>query len=101
MATFAGYAIALGALVAVSAAAMLRDRALGVRLLIAAAIFGVSLAARQLDSPWCPIIPIGTHWLWHVLNGAVIAMVLHAAIAHRSRQHAGRDAPTIGLTASP
>lgn len=35
-------------------------------------LFAVSLTMRTLDSPLCDDIPIGTHFLWHVLNACVL-----------------------------
>ncbi|ACA17138.1 conserved hypothetical protein [Methylobacterium sp. 4-46] len=36
-------------------------------------LFLASLAARTLDAPLCGAIPIGIHWLWHVMNAALLA----------------------------
>lgn len=38
-------------------------------LLAAAALLCVSLTFRSLDGPLCGALPIGTHFLWHLLNG--------------------------------
>lgn len=86
-----GYAIALLALVAVGggllasargAAAPAAMAQAGRALLLAGAVFAASLTLRQIDQPFCPSIPFGTHWLWHVLNGVVLFILLRAAIGH-------------------
>lgn len=47
------------------------------RLLPAAAtLFPLALAARTLDHTLCPGWPHGTHWLWHLLNGCVLWLLL-------------------------
>lgn len=47
-------------------------------LLAAAAVFVVSLAFRTVDLMICGAFPAGTHFLWHLLNGAVLAMAIGA-----------------------
>ena len=46
-------------------------------LLVASLAFSGAYAARALDAVLCPWIPLGTHWIWHLLNalamGALIA----------------------------
>jgi len=45
----------------------------GAHLLTAAAfIFAVSLTARTVDEWWCVSWPLGTHFIWHTLNGLVV-----------------------------
>lgn len=41
-------------------------------LFIAAAVFALSLTFRSIDMAICSAIPIGTHFLWHCLNGVVL-----------------------------
>ena len=47
-------------------------------LLAAAGIFTVSLAFRTVDLAVCERLPLGTHFLWHLLNGAVLAAAIGA-----------------------
>ncbi|MEV4517586.1 ceramidase domain-containing protein [Dactylosporangium sp. NPDC049525] len=47
----------------------------GRRLLLAGAIFAVSLTLRTLDGPLCGGFHLGTHFLWHVLNATVLFLV--------------------------
>jgi hypothetical protein len=51
-------------------------------LLAAAAIFFVSLTFRSLDARVCDILPLGTHFLWHLLNAAVLALLLVTFARH-------------------
>ncbi|MEM9044639.1 MAG: hypothetical protein AAGC81_08070 [Pseudomonadota bacterium] len=46
----------------------------------AAAIFAVSLTFRTLDQPVCGVFPMGTHFLWHVLNAAVLGTLILGVI---------------------
>lgn len=54
-------------------------------LLTAAAIFAVSLTFRSLDEALCHAIPVGTHFLWHCLNGLLLGVVLLTYIRHGAR----------------
>ncbi|MFC6747859.1 hypothetical protein ACFQFG_27390 [Methylobacterium persicinum] len=55
------------------------DRKTARHLALVALLFLMSLAFRTLDRAACAVIPIGTHWLWHVLNAVVLgALVLIA-----------------------
>jgi len=65
----------LPALLALSLAAWsvsTRAPALARRLGLAALVFSASLVARTLDLSLCPQWPLGTHFLWHVLNAWVL-----------------------------
>lgn len=56
---------------------------------IATAIFSVSLMARSADAGVCAYVPLGTHFIWHLLNGAMIAILLFTLLQHgRRRDHA-------------
>lgn len=54
----------------------------GYALLLAGLVFALSLAARTLDLPLCASVPIGLHFLWHILNAITIGLLLTAAIRH-------------------
>lgn len=49
-------------------------------LLLAAGVFALSLACRSIDEAVCPYVPIGTHFLWHLLNGALLYLSMKALI---------------------
>lgn len=47
---------------------------------VAGAVFALSLSLRTLDRDVCDYVPVGTHFLWHLLNGVVLYLVSRAAI---------------------
>ena len=47
-------------------------------LLAAAGVFLVSLALRTADAELCRLVPVGTHFLWHLLNAVVLYLVSRA-----------------------
>jgi len=77
-----GYLPALVALIAVAIGAKQQ----GVRrgLAFAALLFAVSLALRTADLAVCTAFPLGTHFAWHILNAAVLYVLLRTAILARS-----------------
>ena len=82
MAGSAGYAAFLLGLIGVALAMartpVLRDQR---RLLaLAAGAFAVSLTMRSIDGALCGSLPLGTHWLWHLLNASVLYLLLRAAV---------------------
>ena len=48
--------------------------------------FCLSLTARTLDMTLCDIWPLGTHFLWHSINGMVIFSLLYAMVLFMRRQ---------------
>ena len=59
-----------------------REHPAGRALMQAGGVFAVSLTFRSLDGPLCEMLPIGTHFLWHVLNGLVFWILLRALVRH-------------------
>ena len=49
---------------------------------LGAAILIVSLTFRTLDGPVCDTFPIGTHFLWHVLNGLMPGWMIEVYRRH-------------------
>lgn len=49
-------------------------------LLITAGVFILSLTFRSIDNAICPSLPMGTHFLWHILNGVVLYLSTRAYI---------------------
>ncbi len=41
-------------------------------------IFVVSVICRMIDPIVCPSFPLGTHFLWHILNGLMLGVLLAA-----------------------
>lgn len=56
---------------------------------LGAAILVVSLAFRTLDGPVCDTLTLGTHFLWHVLNGLMLGWMIEV---WRRHMLAGRGA---------
>ena len=52
-------------------------------LLATTGVFLIALAFRSIDEAACPHIPIGTHFLWHVLIGVVLYLSMRALILNR------------------
>lgn len=95
MAGSAGYAAFLLGLIGValvmSPTVALRDQS---RLLaFAACVFAMSLTMRSIDNALCGSLPLGTHWLWHLLNALVLHLLLRAA--------ASGERPTVTASSSP
>ncbi|KIC50829.1 ceramidase domain-containing protein [Tateyamaria sp. ANG-S1] len=58
---------------------------------IGAAILLVSLTARSVDEMLCAQIPLGTHFLWHILNGLMLGWMIEVYVRHmRSQSGANR-----------
>jgi hypothetical protein len=49
-------------------------------LLLASGAFLLSLTFRSLDMALCPQIPLGLHFLWHLLNGFLLYLTARAYI---------------------
>ena len=79
----AGY---LPALVAMIGVALGTSGAPRRGLAVAAAIFTLSLALRTIDRAACAEIPLGTHFLWHLLNAGVLYLLLRTAINSTERK---------------
>ncbi|MEZ5769669.1 MAG: ceramidase domain-containing protein [Paracoccaceae bacterium] len=63
-------------------------------LVLAAALLATSITLRALDAPLCAAFPLGTHFLWHVLNAVLLAWTIevyrrHMAGVRRRRLEAG------------
>ncbi len=61
-------------------------------LVIGAAVLVASLAFRSLDMGLCDRLPIGTHFLWHLLNGLMLGWMIEVW-----RRHAGGEGRAGGL----
>ena len=53
-------------------------------LLAAAGAMGLALVFRTLDQEVCPALPIGTHFLWHGLNGLAAYLAMRGLILGRA-----------------
>ena len=54
-------------------------------LAIGAAILMVSLTFRSLDIRVCEGVPIGTHFLWHILNAIMLGWMIEVYRRHRQQ----------------
>ncbi len=52
------------------------NKDLGIKLLIGAVILSISIGFRIIDLPYCESNPLGTHWLWHVLNALMLSWMI-------------------------
>lgn len=49
---------------------------------VAGVLLIVSLTFRTLDEPLCAVWPIGTHFLWHILNGILLGWLIETYRRH-------------------
>ena len=49
-------------------------------LLAAAGVYMAALFFRTIDNEVCPVLPIGTHFLWHILIGVVTYLAMRSLI---------------------
>ena len=76
-------------------AVLLRRRApaLARGFVFGAGLLLVSLMARSVDETLCAQVPIGTHFLWHLLNAAMLGWMIEVYARHiraRTLEGAGR-----------
>jgi Ceramidase len=82
-----GYLPALAGLAIIGAIMGVRRHPAAWYILGAAGVFAVSLVLRTFDRGMCSTIgladhPIGTHFLWHSLNAAMLYLLLIATVRH-------------------
>jgi len=58
------------------------DRRIGNGLFIGAGVLTISLTARTIDETICAAVPIGTHFIWHILNAIMLAWMI--IVIHRA-----------------
>ncbi len=54
-------------------------------LLLASVVFMMSLTFRSVDMALCAALPMGTHFMWHVLNGCVLYLAVRGFIKNQSK----------------
>lgn len=57
-------------------------------LAIGAGILIVSLTFRTLDQSLCEAVPLGTHFMWHILNAIMLGWMIEVWRSYRSPSHA-------------
>lgn len=80
------YVPALSVLVGIGFALRRRRHPAAPGTLAATGVFLLSFASRTLDAPLCPIIPLGTHFLWHILNALLLYLLARVLILYGSAQ---------------
>ena len=58
-------------------------------LAIGAVVLIVSLVFRSIDETVCPSVPLGTHFMWHILNGVMLGWMIEV---YRRHMRPGRSA---------
>ena len=56
--------------------------AAGRAFIIALGVFLMSYTARSIDQVWCDSLPMGTHFLWHLLNALLLFLLVRISILH-------------------
>ncbi len=82
-----GYLPALAAMLLIGLWLIIRRHPAAPYLFGAGLVFLVSVSFRSMDQIWCRDIvfmgkPLGTHFLWHLLNSTVIFLLLLGAVRH-------------------
>lgn len=77
-----GYLPVLLFLLAMAAWLHLKGHALWRRLLLCSGLFALSLGFRIADLYLCDALPLGTHFLWHMVNGLLLYLLLQGLILH-------------------
>lgn len=67
-------------------------RQAGLALIAVATLFCVSLAFRTADVALCASWPTGTHFVWHILNAAVLYGLIATALRFRAQATAAQGA---------
>ena len=53
---------------------------------IGAGILIVSMTMRTIDEPLCELIPMGTHYWWHILNAIMLGWMIEVYLRYLRRQ---------------
>ncbi len=56
------------------------------RFLIATLVFSLSVALRSIDLEVCDYFPVGTHFLWHLLNAVVLYLLVSGVISQARKE---------------
>ena len=78
----AGYAPVPLLIAAFGIALRRRHPDLGRNLLIGAALLTASITFRALDEPLCTQLPLGTHFMWHILNATMLGWMIETYRRH-------------------
>jgi len=64
-------------------------------LLWASLLFLASLGFRTADAAVCPYFPLGTHFLWHVLNAVLLYLLMHGLTANIGNAQSMNKGPAV------
>ena len=76
------YLPALFALIAIGFGLYWRKARAGLAMVLAILVFLLSFAARTLDMPVCGRFPLGTHFIWHLLNATLLYLLVRLCILY-------------------
>jgi hypothetical protein len=82
------YLPAIVVMIAIAAALLRYHAAAGRAFAVALAVFVLSFAMRSIDMPLCGVWPLGTHFLWHLLNAVLLYLLVRLVILHAPHQTA-------------
>jgi hypothetical protein len=61
-------------------------------LVLAAVLLTASIAFRALDEPLCGVFPLGTHFMWHLLNAVMLGWMIEVYRRHMGEPRGRRFA---------
>ena len=76
-----------------------RLRRVSTHLFIGASLLSVSIFFRWLDDPICGSVPLGTHFLWHILNAVMLAWMIWSLTQHLADSETRSDGRGAGSKA--
>jgi len=81
-----GYLSSMIALIMVAVYLYLKRRPSAQHFMMAAIIGVCSLFCRAIDREMCPMLPTGTHFMWHVLNATLLYILLRQIVRNVNRE---------------
>ncbi|WP_455204554.1 ceramidase domain-containing protein [Kaarinaea lacus] len=81
------YAPAWLTLILMSIYLLMKQNALRWRFSMAAGLFTLSLLCRTVDRNVCEWVPVGTHFIWHILNAGLLYLMTSVLIAHATNRN--------------
>ncbi len=76
-----------------------RLRRVSTHLFIGASLLSGSIFFRWLDDPICGSFPLGTHFMWHILNAVMLAWMIRTLTQHLADSEANADRRGAGCEA--
>jgi len=81
-----GYLSSMVALIMIAVHLHLKARPSSQHFMLAAITGVCSLFCRAIDHAICPIIPTGTHFIWHILNATLLYILMKQIIRNVNRE---------------